>query len=225
MSWFTPTHPALRERCNKPASYRDGPSPALRERVPSGARRVRVSPPPNPCNLNHFSTVLPTNAQPERPPIATGIYGRRAAHVVGAAGSAVVSVQVPATASNRGFHRRLRLHQIPTCDRNRWQSAREQCGGRSSDGSARKARLASDPVLEQRRSRQYECGRRGDLPSSGVRIDPHPPSPTGWAPPSPAVRERGCGAAGSAFPSPSPHCGTQSRGGGEGSKKSYLPRK
>jgi hypothetical protein len=48
--------------------------------------------------------------------------------------------------------------------------------------------------LEQRRSRQYQRGGRDHFARSQSRINPHPPSPAGWAPPSPALRERGyCG--------------------------------
>jgi hypothetical protein len=48
--------------------------------------------------------------------------------------------------------------------------------------------------LEQRRSQQHQRGRRDDSASSPNRVAPHPPSPAGWAPPSPAMRERGyCG--------------------------------
>jgi hypothetical protein len=46
--------------------------------------------------------------------------------------------------------------------------------------------------LEQRRSPQYQWRDRDYFASARSHIDPHPPSPAGRVPPSPAMRERGC---------------------------------
>jgi hypothetical protein len=45
--------------------------------------------------------------------------------------------------------------------------------------------------LEQRCSQQYQWRDRDHFASGRSHIDPHPPSPVGWASPSPAMRERG----------------------------------
>jgi hypothetical protein len=45
--------------------------------------------------------------------------------------------------------------------------------------------------LEQRCSRQYQWRDRDHFTRLASRVDPHPPSPAGWVPPSPALPERG----------------------------------
>ena len=160
---------------------------ASRERVPSAARRVRVS--------RHFvyrSPILSIDAQLESTPNAANLDRCRAPHMVSPARSAPVEIQIPATTSSARFHRRLRLYRVPAGNRSRWWSAFRERSGHNPNGLAPKPGLESAPVLEQRRSKQYQRGHRDYSAHSQIRVDPHPPSPAGWAPPSPALRERGC---------------------------------
>jgi hypothetical protein len=160
---------------------------ALRERVPSAARRVRVS------RQFIYGWPIPwIDAQPESPPIAANLDRCGTPDVVGSARSAFVEVQVSPPASNRSLHSRLRMHPAPARHRNGRQSACRQSDGRLPNSLARKSGLERDPFLEQRCSRQSEWSNCSDLVHSGSSIDPHPPIPAGWAPPSPAMRERGC---------------------------------
>ena len=157
-----------------------------RERVASAASRVRV-----PRQFIYRWPIPSIDAQLETPAIAANLDRCRAAHVVGLARSALIEIQIPATASVGRFHRRLRLYRVPASNRNRrWSALRERCG-HNPDGLAPQPGLESAPVLEQRRSKQYQRSRRNYSVRSQIRGDPHPPSPLGWAPPSPAVRERG----------------------------------
>jgi hypothetical protein len=163
----------------------NNPSPALRERVPRAARRVRAEP----QQPVYRGPVTSIDAQPKGPPAPRILDRRRAAHVVSSSRSAPVAIQVSPTASDRSLHCRLCVHRIQAGHRTGRQSACGQCGRRAPNGLARDPGLEDSPVLEQRCSRQYR--RRNRSRSRGSRIDPHPPSPAGWAPPSPAVRERG----------------------------------
>jgi hypothetical protein len=45
--------------------------------------------------------------------------------------------------------------------------------------------------LEPRGPQQYQRSCRENSAGPSSPIDPHPPGPAGWAPPSPAMRERG----------------------------------
>ena len=162
------------------------PSPALRERVASAARRVRVS-----RQVVYRWPISSIDAQQESPSIASNLDRCRATYMVGSARSAFTAIQIPSTASGGRFHRRFRLYRTPASNRSRWRSAfRERCG-HNPDGLAPKPGLESPPVLEQRRSKQYQRSRRGHSARSQIRVDPHPPSPAGRAPPSPAMQERG----------------------------------
>jgi hypothetical protein len=170
----------------KGCEWLTSPSPAPRERVPSGARRVRV--------FRHFvyrGPITSIDAQPEGPSAPEIVDRWRTANLVGSARSAIVEVQVSPTTSDRRLHRRFRLHRVSAGDRSRWWSACGQCEGHEPNGLARAGRLESYSFLEQRRARQHQWCDRGNPTRPQSRIDPHPPSPAGWAPPSPAVRGRG----------------------------------
>jgi len=162
------------------------PSPALRERVPSAARRVRV-----PRRFVYRSLLLFIYAQAESTPTTTVLDRCRKADVVCIARSAFTELQISEAASDRPARRRFRLHQARVGDRSRWRSAYGDIGRCAPNCSTRKTGLASDPLLEQRCSREYQWRDRDNFGGSQSRIDPHPPSPVGWVPPSPAVRERG----------------------------------
>ena len=128
------------------------------------------------------------NAGQESPSIASNLDRCRAAYVVGSARSAFTAIQIPATASGGRFHRRLCLYRVPAGNRSGWWSAFRKRSGHNPNGLAPKPGLESTPVLEQRRPKQYQRGHRDYSAHSHIRVDPHPPSPAGWAPPSPAVR-------------------------------------
>jgi hypothetical protein len=183
---WAPPSPAMRERGWRPL-LPSSPSPALRVRVPSAARRVRVGS----RNFIYREPLSSRNAEQERSPAPPIVDRCRAAHVVGAAGSAPDAIQVSPATSDRRLYRRLRMHPACISDRTRRWPTRGQWGGCAANGLARKSRLARNPVLEQRGFNQYRgCGR--SYPARASRaISPHPPSPAGRAPPSPAVRERG----------------------------------
>src|SRR5215469_2169692 len=127
-----------------PPSPVASPSPALRERVPSAARRVRV-----PQHFVYWRSLASIDAEPGSSSTAAKFDRRRAAHVVGTARSPAVPIQVPSAAPDRYLYRRLRLHQAPTCDRNRREPTCGEQVGQRPNGPARKARLASATLLEQ----------------------------------------------------------------------------
>jgi hypothetical protein len=183
-----PPSPAVRARgCCVAGRAVASPSPALRERVPRAARRVRVGS----RNFIYREPLSSRNAQQERSPAPPILDRCRAADVVGAARSPLVAIQIPPSAPNWAIHRRLRLHVMPIGDRTGRRSARGQCGGCPSGGLARTSGLGGNPLLEQRRPRQYQWRALGRPENSPRNVDPHPPSPAGRAPPSPAMRERG----------------------------------
>jgi hypothetical protein len=131
------------------------------------------------------------HAQQKCSPVPPILDRRRAAYVVGAAGSAPDAIQVSQTTPNRGLHRRFRVHPARVSRRTRRWPALGQCGGCPPNRMARKSGLEDNPFLEQRCSQQYRgCG-RDYLKGSPEEINPHPPSALRWAPPSPAVQERG----------------------------------
>jgi hypothetical protein len=181
------------------------PSPALRERVPSAARRVRARSP----DFIYREPLTSGNAQQECSPAPPRPDRCRAAHVVGAAGSSLVAIQISPSASDRRLYRRLRLYPARVGDRDRWRAARGQWGRCPSNCLARKSGLDGDPFLEQRCPQQHRWGTRHNPKDSTRRVDPHPPSPAGLGPslsrdagegllegslvvesPSPALRER-----------------------------------
>jgi len=171
--------------------YPNRPSPAPRERVPtpgsqSGGRRVRVA-----AEFIYRRPVPSIDAEPKSPPFAARPDRRRAADVVGFARSAARKIQIPATASDKPVHRRFCRYAPFASDRNRRSSTCRQRPRPAPNSSAGSARLEGDPFLEQRCPQQYQRGDRNDLAGLAKPIDPHLPSPLGWAPPSPAARERG----------------------------------
>jgi len=183
---WAPASPTMRTSSWRPAKASPkSPSPAMRERVPSAARRVRVF-----WCFAYRRSLVCIDAQPESSSTATKFDRRRAAHVVGAPGSAPKALQVPSATPCRRLHRRLCMHSACIGDRARRGPTRGQCGGCAPDGLARKSRLACNPVLEQRCFNQYRGRGRSHPARSSRAINPHPPSPAGRAPPSPAVRER-----------------------------------
>jgi hypothetical protein len=163
------------------------PSPALRERVPRAARRVRAGS----RNFFYRAPLTSCDAQPEGPPAPPIVDRCRAANVVGAAGSAPDAIQVSPATSDRRLYRRLRLHPACAGNRARRRPTRGQCSGCPSDCLARKPRLARNPVLEPRCFNQYRRSGRSYPARASRAINPHPPSASRRAPPSPAVRERG----------------------------------
>ena len=162
------------------------PSPALWERVASAARRARVS-----RQFVYGNLAVSADAQPESSPAATVLDGCRKANVVCIARPPVAALQIPPATPDRRLYNRLRLYRAPVGDRSRWRSALGQFDRRAPNGLAPKPWLETTPVLEQRRSHQYQWRHRDYFASARSCIDPHPPSPAGWAPPSPAMRERG----------------------------------
>ena len=153
----------------------------------SAARRVRVSD-------GHFvyrGPVICADAEPKSTPAAPALDRCGAPDVVRSARSPFVEVQVSPAAPNWAINSRLRVHQARVGDRARWRSACGQHLGCAPNRLAREPGLESDPLLEQPRSGKYHrCDRQRSADARGP-IDPHPPSASRWAPPSPAMRERG----------------------------------
>jgi hypothetical protein len=184
---WAPPSPAMRERGSRPIDPpHNSPSPAVRERVPRAARRVRVGS----RNFIYREPLSSRNAQQERSPAPPIIDRCRAADVVGATRSPAVPIQVPSAAPDRRLHHRLRMHPACIGNRARRRPTRGQCGGCAPNRMARKSRLARNPLLEQRCFNQYRgCGR--SYPARASRaINPHPLGASRRAPPSPAVRQR-----------------------------------
>jgi hypothetical protein len=162
------------------------PSPAPRERVPSAARRVRVS-----RRFIYRWPVTSADGQSESTSIAPALDRRRTADVVGAARSSPAALQISPTTSDWPIRCRLRLHPPPDRHRIGWRPTCGEHGECRANGLAAKSRLASDPFLEQRCSQQYEWSDRDNPSGTGRKLDPHPPSASRCAPPSPAMRARG----------------------------------
>src|SRR5262249_5697862 len=133
----------------------NSPSPALRERVPSAARQVRVS-----GQFIYKFPIPSVYGQPEGATIAAVFDRCRATNVVRAAPPAPGAIQVPPPASDWRIHRRLRLHRARTGNRTRWRSAFPKPSRHEPDRLAGEGRLDSDQILEQRRSQQYEWSDR-----------------------------------------------------------------
>ncbi len=157
------------------------PSPAPRERVPlpgprSGWRRVRAEPRVENRDIRHERSAAPKASHAKRTLASAEFHRRRTAPVVGSTRSALVAIQVSAAASDWRLHCRFRLYQTCLGDRNRWRPA---CGQRYrclSNGLAGTARLAGDPVLEQRCPFQYRRSGRDHLAHCEGTLTPHPPS-------------------------------------------------
>jgi hypothetical protein len=160
---------------------------AMRERLPSAARRVRASP-----HFVYREPITSVNAQSESPPVATVFNRCREANVVGSTRSSPAELQISPATPNWRVHCRLRLHQARVGDRTRRRSACGKRRGCAPYGLPRKSGLAGDPLLEQRSPQQHQRSSRGNSAGPSRPVAPHPPSASRWAPPSPALRERGC---------------------------------
>jgi hypothetical protein len=175
----------MRRRCaerNAPHS----PSPAMRERVASAASRVRV-----PQHFIYRQPVASPNGR-RKSSQAPGVFDRRrATDVVGSPRSTFAEIQVSPATPNWASRCGLRMHPAPGRGRGGRRSPWGKRCGLATNRLARKPGLAGHPLLEQRRSQQYQRSDRSDPAGVAGPVSPHPPSASRWVPPSPAVRARG----------------------------------